>query len=32
MSKVPSLTYSQIITALKRDGWTIICQKGSLFV
>lgn len=29
MSKVPSLPYSQIITALKRDGWTVIRQKGS---
>jgi len=29
MSKVPSVSYTQIIAALKRDGWTIIRQKGS---
>jgi predicted RNA binding protein YcfA (HicA-like mRNA interferase family) len=29
MIKVPSLSYSQIIAALKRDGWNVIRQKGS---
>ncbi len=29
MSKVPSLPYSKIIRALKRDGWIVIRQKGS---
>ncbi len=29
MSKVPSLSYAQIIAALKRDGWNVIRQKGS---
>ncbi|WP_072621301.1 type II toxin-antitoxin system HicA family toxin [Spirulina major] len=29
MSKVPSLSYSKIIAALKRDGWRVVRQKGS---
>jgi len=29
MSKVPSLDYPKIITALKRDGWVVVRQKGS---
>ncbi|MGI0480694.1 type II toxin-antitoxin system HicA family toxin [Geminocystis sp. CENA526] len=29
MSKVPSLPYSKVIKALKRDGWIVIRQKGS---
>lgn len=29
MSKIPSLPYSQIISALRRDGWIVIRQKGS---
>jgi predicted RNA binding protein YcfA (HicA-like mRNA interferase family) len=29
MSKVPSLSYLEIIAALKRDGWNVIRQKGS---
>jgi len=29
MSKVPSLSYEQIIAALKRDGWFVVRQKGS---
>lgn len=29
MSKVPSLSYTEIISALKRDGWNVIRQKGS---
>lgn len=29
MSKVPELSYVQIIAALERDGWTKVRQKGS---
>ena len=29
MSKVPSLAYDRVITALKRDGWVVVRQKGS---
>ena len=29
MSKVPSLSYTEIIRALQRDGWTVIRQRGS---
>ncbi len=29
MSKVPSLSYDKIISALRRDGWVVIRQKGS---
>ncbi|MFM7577625.1 MAG: type II toxin-antitoxin system HicA family toxin, partial [Microcystaceae cyanobacterium] len=29
MSKVPSLAYTDIIAALKRDGWVLVRQKGS---
>jgi predicted RNA binding protein YcfA (HicA-like mRNA interferase family) len=29
MSKVPSLSYQEIITALKRDNWKFIRQNGS---
>jgi predicted RNA binding protein YcfA (HicA-like mRNA interferase family) len=29
MSKVPSLSYIEIIHALKRDGWTVVLQEGS---
>ncbi len=29
MSKVPSLTYSQVINALRRDGWVVVRQRGS---
>jgi predicted RNA binding protein YcfA (HicA-like mRNA interferase family) len=29
MSKVPSLSYTQIIAALKRDGWIVVRQRGS---
>ena len=29
MSKVPSLSYQKIITALERDGWTLVRQRGS---
>jgi predicted RNA binding protein YcfA (HicA-like mRNA interferase family) len=29
LSKVPSLNYQDIITALQRDGWVVVRQKGS---
>jgi predicted RNA binding protein YcfA (HicA-like mRNA interferase family) len=29
VSKVPSLPYTQIVRALQRDGWTVVCQRGS---
>ena len=29
MSKIPSLSYLEIIRALQRDGWTIVRQRGS---
>ena len=29
MSKVPSLSYEKVITALKRDGWIVVRQRGS---
>jgi len=29
MSKVPSLSYDQIIRALQRNGWVVVRQKGS---
>jgi predicted RNA binding protein YcfA (HicA-like mRNA interferase family) len=29
LSKVPSLNYPEIITALQRDGWVVVRQKGS---
>ena len=29
MSKIPSLSYIQIIRALQRDGWTVVRQRGS---
>jgi predicted RNA binding protein YcfA (HicA-like mRNA interferase family) len=29
MSKVPSLSFDKVITALKRDGWVIVRQRGS---
>ena len=29
MSKVPSLNYNKLITALRRDGWVVVRQKGS---
>lgn len=27
--KIPSLPYQQIISALQRDGWTVVRQGGS---
>lgn len=29
MSKVPNLPYTQIISALERDGWVVVRQRGS---
>ena len=29
MTKVLSLNYDQVIRALKRDGWTVVRQRGS---
>ena len=29
MTKVPSLPYKRVITALRRDGWVVVRQKGS---
>ena len=29
MSKIPSVNYSELINALRRDGWIVIRQKGS---
>lgn len=29
MTKVPSVTYEQVIRALRRDGWVVVRQKGS---
>ena len=29
MSKVPSLSYVEIIKALQRNGWVVVRQRGS---
>jgi predicted RNA binding protein YcfA (HicA-like mRNA interferase family) len=29
VSKVPSLSYIQIVKALQRDGWIVVRQRGS---
>lgn len=29
MSKVPSLHYDKLLSALRKDGWVIVRQKGS---
>ncbi len=29
MTRVPSLSYVQIVRALQRDGWTVVRQRGS---
>jgi len=29
LTKVPSLSYKQIINALQRNGWTVVRQRGS---
>lgn len=29
MSKVPSLSYTEVIRALQRDSWVVVRKKGS---
>jgi len=29
VTKVPSLSYVEIVRALQRDGWTVVRQRGS---
>ena len=29
MTKVPSLSYQQVVRALRRDGWVVVRQRGS---
>ncbi|MDD3622676.1 MAG: type II toxin-antitoxin system HicA family toxin [Methanofollis sp.] len=29
MNKVPVLNYDRIITALQRDGWVVVRQRGA---
>ena len=29
MTKVPSLSYREVIRALQRDGWVVVRQRGS---
>jgi predicted RNA binding protein YcfA (HicA-like mRNA interferase family) len=29
VTKVPSLDYRKILSALRRDGWVVVRQKGS---
>jgi len=29
MSKVPSLSYTEVIRVLQRDSWVVVRQKGS---
>jgi predicted RNA binding protein YcfA (HicA-like mRNA interferase family) len=29
MSKVPSLSYTEVIRALQRNSWVVVRQKGS---
>ena len=29
MTKVPSLDYSKVISAPRRDGWVVVRQRGS---
>ena len=29
MSKVPTLSFEQVIRALRRDGWLVVRQRGS---
>jgi len=29
MTKVPSLSYPQVVRALRRDGWVVVRQRGS---
>jgi predicted RNA binding protein YcfA (HicA-like mRNA interferase family) len=29
VTKIPSLSYAQIVRALQRNGWTVVRQRGS---
>ena len=29
MTKVPSLNYTEVLRALRRDGWVVVRQRGS---
>jgi predicted RNA binding protein YcfA (HicA-like mRNA interferase family) len=29
MSKVPTLSFTEIVRALQRDGWVVVRQRGS---
>ncbi len=29
MTKVPSLSYTEVVHTLQRDGWIVVCQRGS---
>ena len=29
MTKIPSLSYREIVAALRRDGWVVVRQRGS---
>lgn len=29
MTKIPSVSYREIIRALRRDGWVVVRQRGS---
>ena len=29
MTKVPSVNYEKVITALRRNGWVVVRQRGS---
>lgn len=29
MTKVPVVSYEQVLAALRRDGWVVVRQKGS---
>jgi len=29
MTKIPSVSYQEVIHALQRDGWVVVRQKGS---
>ena len=31
MSKVPSLGYERVISALRRDGWVVLRKKAATF-
>jgi len=29
MTKIPSVSYQEVVHALQRDGWVVVRQKGS---